>query len=80
MKYNFNEFIDCLKGLIEFSVEWDLDKWYEAYFDFKEQLKIINPEYVENHSAVELYTEFAREFYRGAKPETHDYWLKDRTS
>lgn len=76
MKYNFHEFVTCLKTLLEFTIEWDNEQWNRSYIAFKRQLEITNPEWIEKRTEIELYTHFANEFYQDATHETHDYWLK----
>lgn len=78
MKSNYHNFVNCLKSLLEFRVEWDDEQWNQSYISFKRQLENWLPEWVERHTAIQLYAEFAREFYQEATPETHDYWLTEQ--
>lgn len=75
MSYAFNSFIEELKTILDFRVEWDDEQWNQAYISFKAWLDNVSPAWVEGFSAEELYMEFGAEFYQDAREETHDYWL-----
>lgn len=75
MKYKYFDFITTVDTQLEFREEWDDDQWNKAYIEFKHWLKGLHPPYVKHCGPHSLYTEFAKEYYCEATPETHDYWL-----
>ena len=76
MKVTFGNFINQLKTKLEFEVEWDVNKWNDAYWDFKNWCKGVDPQWAAFQDAKSLFSIFADEFYQDAKPDTHNYWLK----
>ena len=79
MHVTFNNFVKYLKIKLEFRVEWDIDKWNDAYWDFKNWLNGVDSQWAAYQNTKSIFSIFADEFYQDATQDTHDYWLTNKT-
>ena len=76
---NFGSFIKVLETKLEFEVKWDINQWNDAYWDFKNWCKGVDPEWAAFQTAQSIMEIFADDFYQDATKDTHEYWLKQST-
>lgn len=75
---NFKLFVEIMTNeVLDFEKIWEIDEWNISYIDFKKHCQYYYAEeYVRKTEPKQLVIEWGKEYYKFAKEETHNYWVK----